>query len=61
MQTRNGFSTRAVLAVGLLSLQYISPQQSYAACVLTPGPGNDSFSCDSGTSAGLTIYWAITA
>lgn len=54
MQKSNGFSTRAVLAVGLLSLQYTAPQQSYAACTLTPGPGNDTFICDSGTSAGLT-------
>lgn len=54
MQKSNGFSTRAVLAVGLLSLQYTTPPQSYAACTLTPGPGNDTFICDSGTSAGLT-------
>ncbi len=54
MQKSNGFSTRAVLAVGLLSLQYTAPQQSYAACTLTPGPGNDTLICDSGTSAGLT-------
>ena len=54
MQKSNGLSTRAVLAVGLLSLQYTTPQQSYAACALTPGPGNDTFICDSGSSAGLT-------
>lgn len=54
MQKSNGLSTRAVLAVGLLSLQYTTPQQSYAACALTPGPGNDTFICDSGSSAGLS-------
>jgi hypothetical protein len=54
MQKSNGLSTRAVLAVGLLSLQYTTPQQSYAACALTPGPGNDTSICDSGSSAGLT-------
>ncbi|MRJ23914.1 autotransporter outer membrane beta-barrel domain-containing protein [Pseudomonas haemolytica] len=54
MQKPSGLSTRAVLAVGLLSLQYVTPQQAQSACVLTPGPGNDTFVCDSGSSAGLT-------
>jgi outer membrane autotransporter protein len=54
MQKPSGLSTRAVLAVGLLSLQYVAPQQAQSACVLTPGPGNDTFVCDSGSSAGLT-------
>ncbi|MCF5082010.1 autotransporter outer membrane beta-barrel domain-containing protein, partial [Pseudomonas lactis] len=50
----SGFSTRAVLAVGLISLQYMIPQSSHAACVLTPGTGNDTYTCDSGSSPGLT-------
>ena len=54
MQKPSGFSTRAVLAVGLISLQYMIPQPSHAACVLTPGTGNDTYTCDSGSSAGLT-------
>ena len=54
MQKPSGFSTRAVLAVGLISLQYIIPQPSHAACVLTPGTGNDTYTCDSGSSPGLT-------
>ncbi|KPG94789.1 autotransporter family protein [Pseudomonas sp. RIT-PI-r] len=33
----------------LLTLQPVS-----AACTLVPGPGNDSFTCDSGTSSSLT-------
>lgn len=54
MQKPSGFSTRAVLAVGLISLQYMIPQSSHAACVLTPGTGNDTYTCDSGSSPGLT-------
>lgn len=54
MQKPSGFSTRAVLAVGLISLQYMIPQPSHAACVLTPGTGNDTYTCDSGSSPGLT-------
>ena len=38
----------AVFVAGILSLQ--TPAQ--AACVFTPGPGDDSYTCDSGTSAG---------
>lgn len=50
-----GFRTRAVLAVGIISLQYVIPQPAQAACVLIPGPGDDTYTCDSGTSAtGLT-------
>ncbi|WP_330211465.1 autotransporter family protein [Pseudomonas sp. AM4(2022)] len=54
MQMPSGFSTRAVLAVGLISLQYMNPHPSHAACVLTPGTGNDTYTCDSGSSPGLT-------
>lgn len=54
MQKPSGFSTRAVLAVGLISLQYMNPQPSHAACVLTPGTGNDTYMCNNGSSAGLT-------
>ncbi|MCF9008040.1 autotransporter outer membrane beta-barrel domain-containing protein, partial [Pseudomonas carnis] len=54
MQKPSGFSTRAVLAVGLLSLQYMIPQPSHAACVLIPGTGNDTYTCDSSSSPGLT-------
>lgn len=54
MQKPSGFSTRAVLAVGLISLQYMTPQPSHAACVLTPGTGNDTYTCDNGSSPGLT-------
>jgi outer membrane autotransporter protein len=51
----SGFPTRAVIAVGILSLQYITPQAAHSACAFTPGPGDDTFVCDSGTSAaGLT-------
>ncbi|NWD26076.1 autotransporter outer membrane beta-barrel domain-containing protein, partial [Pseudomonas yamanorum] len=54
MGNRRTFRNRAVLTVGILSLHYITPQQAHAACVLTPGPGNDTYTCDSGSSAGLT-------
>lgn len=54
MQKPSGFSTRAVFAVGLISLQYMIPQPSHAACVLTPGTGNDTYTCNNGSSAGLT-------
>ncbi|CAN2971123.1 MULTISPECIES: autotransporter outer membrane beta-barrel domain-containing protein [Pseudomonas] len=54
MQKPSGFSTRAVLAVGLISLQYITSQPSHAACVLPPGIGNDTYTCDNGSSPGLT-------
>lgn len=55
MNKAKGLSTRAVLAVGILSLQYMTPQPAQSACVLTPGPGDDSFVCDSGNSpTGLT-------
>ncbi|AZF52706.1 Outer membrane autotransporter barrel domain protein [Pseudomonas sp. R4-34-07] len=51
----SGFPTRAVIAVGILSLQYITPQAAHSACAFTPGPGDDTYVCDSGTStAGLT-------
>lgn len=46
------FRTRAVFAVGILSLQYLTPEHAQAACVLTPGPGVDAYVCDSGASAG---------
>lgn len=45
---------RAVLAASLFSLHAIHSPDAQAACVLTPGPGDDSFICDSGTSAGFT-------
>lgn len=44
-----------LLQVGALSLLSVALQQAQAACVLTPGPGVDSYVCDSGSSAtGLT-------
>jgi len=46
------FRTRAVLAVGILSLQYFTPQHAQADCTLPTGPGVDSYVCDSGTSVG---------
>lgn len=55
MTKASGFPTRAVIAVGIISLQYITPQTAHSACAFTPGPGDDSYVCDSGTSAtGLT-------
>ena len=55
MRNKRTFQPRAVLAVGILSLHYLAPQQALAACVLTPGPGNDAYTCDSGSSpTGLT-------
>ncbi len=55
MTKASGFPTRAVIAVGILSLQYFTPQPAHAACAFSPGPGDDTFVCDSGTStAGLT-------
>lgn len=55
MNKASGFSTRAVLAVGILSLQYFTPHLAHSACVLTPGPGDDAYVCDSGSSpTGLT-------
>ncbi|AVJ22581.1 MULTISPECIES: autotransporter outer membrane beta-barrel domain-containing protein [Pseudomonas] len=54
MPKTTGLSTRAVLAVGFLSLQYMTPQSAHAACVLSPGTGNDTYTCDSGSSPGLT-------
>lgn len=55
MTKASGFPTRAVIAVGILSLQYFTPQPAHAACTFSPGPGDDTFVCDSGTStAGLT-------
>ncbi|WP_455676177.1 autotransporter family protein [Pseudomonas antarctica] len=54
MHKTRGFSISAVVAVGLISLQYVAPQQAHSACVLTPGPGNDTFVCDSDSSPGLS-------
>jgi hypothetical protein len=55
MRNKRTVHPRAVLAVGILSLHYLAPQQALAACVLTPGPGNDTYTCDSGSSpTGLT-------
>ena len=48
MSNERTFFKPAVFVVGILSLQ--TPAQ--AACVLTPGSGDDSYTCDSGTSAG---------
>ena len=46
---------RAAFAISILSFQYLTPDPTHAACALTPGPGNDSYSCDSGNSpSGLT-------
>ena len=50
MRNKRTFQPRAALAVGILSLHYLAPQQALAACVLTPGPGNDTYTCDSGSS-----------
>ncbi|NWD91170.1 autotransporter outer membrane beta-barrel domain-containing protein, partial [Pseudomonas sp. K5002] len=55
MRNKRTFQPCAVLAVGILSLHYLAPQQALAACVFTPGPGNDAYTCDSGSSpTGLT-------
>lgn len=54
MGTERAWGYWAVLAVGILSLPYINPPTALAACTLTPGPGDDTFTCDSGNSAGLT-------
>ncbi|WP_300632933.1 autotransporter outer membrane beta-barrel domain-containing protein [Pseudomonas sp.] len=55
MVKASGFPTRAVIAVGILSLQYFTPQAAHSACAFTPGPGDDTYVCDSGASAaGLT-------
>ncbi|WP_448650977.1 autotransporter family protein [Pseudomonas fluorescens] len=45
---------RAVLAAGILSVHSLHPSSVQAACALTPGPGDDSFVCDSASSTGLT-------
>ncbi|MHC8377386.1 autotransporter family protein [Pseudomonas sp. MDT1-16] len=42
-----------ILAVPTSLLMFVSPPVS-AACTLIAGPGNDAFTCDSGTSAALT-------
>ncbi len=54
MGTERAWGFWAVLAVGILSLPYLDPPAALAACTLTPGPGDDTFTCDSGNSAGLT-------
>lgn len=55
MGNKRTFRTPAVLAVGIISLHSLAPQYAQAACVLTPGPGNDAYTCDSGNSpTGLT-------
>ncbi|MGC6370017.1 autotransporter outer membrane beta-barrel domain-containing protein [Pseudomonas sp. K2I15] len=54
MGNKRTFRKRAVLAVGILSLHYLPSQHAQAACVLTPGPGNDTYTCDSGSNTGLT-------
>ncbi|WP_350615998.1 autotransporter outer membrane beta-barrel domain-containing protein [Pseudomonas sp. HY7a-MNA-CIBAN-0227] len=55
MHTERLFTKPALLGVSVLSLMSLALQQAQAACVLTPGPGVDSYLCDSGTSAtGLT-------
>ncbi|AZE84199.1 Outer membrane autotransporter barrel domain protein [Pseudomonas orientalis] len=54
MTKASGFPTRAVIAVGILSLHSFTPQPAHAACAFSPGPGDDAFVCDSDTStAGL--------
>lgn len=46
---------KGLLQAGALSLLSLALQQVQAACVLNPGPGVDSYACDSGNSAtGLT-------
>ncbi|MGB3123406.1 MAG: autotransporter outer membrane beta-barrel domain-containing protein, partial [Pseudomonas sp.] len=45
---------QAVLAASILTLHYLQPPTAQAACALTPGPGDDTFVCDSGSSPGLT-------
>ncbi|AUZ46145.1 autotransporter outer membrane beta-barrel domain-containing protein [Pseudomonas orientalis] len=52
MTKASGFPTRAVIAVGILSLQYFTPQPAHAACAFSPGPGDDAYVCDSGASNG---------
>ena len=36
------------------SIALLASPPAWSACVLTPGPGNDSFTCDSGSSGPLT-------
>lgn len=53
---------RSVLSLRILphafflpaSVLLLASSPTYAACTLVPGPGNDSFTCDSGTSGSLT-------
>ncbi|WP_445178176.1 autotransporter outer membrane beta-barrel domain-containing protein [Pseudomonas sp. McL0111] len=53
---------RSVLSLRILpsalflpaSVLLVFSSPAYAACTLVPGPGNDSFTCDSGTSGSLT-------
>ncbi|NWD42479.1 autotransporter family protein [Pseudomonas yamanorum] len=40
------------LGIGLLSVIGLAHQQVYASCLLTPGPGVDSYTCDNGNSVG---------
>lgn len=54
MHTKKLFAKPRLLGVSVFSLLFLPLQQAYAACVLTPGPG-DAYVCDGGTSpTGLT-------
>ncbi|WP_070093314.1 MULTISPECIES: autotransporter family protein [Pseudomonas putida group] len=55
MRTKRFYSQCQLLGMGVVSLLSVAVQQAHAACAFTPGPGDDAFVCDSGTSAtGLT-------
>ncbi|ARU88913.1 autotransporter outer membrane beta-barrel domain-containing protein [Pseudomonas sp. M30-35] len=55
MRTKRFCLQPRLLGVGALSLTSLAMQQAQAACILAPGPGVDTYVCDSGSSAtGLT-------
>ena len=43
-----------ILYLSCVSMLLLPATEIKAACTLTPGPGNDSYVCDSGTSPGFT-------
>ncbi|SDG89768.1 autotransporter outer membrane beta-barrel domain-containing protein [Pseudomonas abietaniphila] len=47
-------SVRNILYLSSVSMLLLPATETKAACTLTPGPGNDSYICDSGTSPGFT-------
>jgi outer membrane autotransporter protein len=47
-------SVRNILYLSSVSMLLLPATETKAACTLTPGPGNDSYVCDSGTSPGFT-------